>query len=330
MQAPTCPKHMAFGPCGGVDFDGGCEAAEHRCTFLDQALPVWDADRIPDTPKHPLLTKQRPIVVADLVDQPLDADSTSRTAAMMAGHIDAALFGDSGWARVQLPPAYRARLVAEHDIVAWAGLNCRDRNRVALEGELAGLADVGAAVLCLTGDHPVRGDRPDAKPVFDLDSTRLAAMAARMGLLTAVAENPVAPEVAHRPRRLSSKISAGAQVAFLNHPGSPEVVTRFVADLDALGRVVPLIVCVPLVVSPGGLSRLSTFTALALPEGFVRVIVDSADPYREGVRQAVEFARAVLGINGVIGVNLSAVAGAGEEQIVVEAAIRVSQELRHA
>ena len=50
----------------------------------------------------------------------------------------------------------------------------RDRNRISLESELLGAAAFGIKnILCLTGDHPVMGDHPDAMPVFDLDSVSL-------------------------------------------------------------------------------------------------------------------------------------------------------------
>ena len=51
---------------------------------------------------------------------------------------------------------------------------CRDRNRLALQSDLLSAAVVGIEnVLALTGDHVVRGDHPEAKPVYDLDSVGL-------------------------------------------------------------------------------------------------------------------------------------------------------------
>ena len=53
-------------------------------------------------------------------------------------------------------------------------LQCRDRNRIALQSDLLGAAALSIPnVLLLTGDHPRFGDHPDAKPVFDLDSIQL-------------------------------------------------------------------------------------------------------------------------------------------------------------
>lgn len=55
---------------------------------------------------------------------------------------------------------------------------CRDRNRLALQSDLLSAYVLGIRnVLILTGDHPVLGDHPEAKPVFDLDSVSLLKVA---------------------------------------------------------------------------------------------------------------------------------------------------------
>ncbi len=51
---------------------------------------------------------------------------------------------------------------------------CRDRNRLALQSDLLSADVLGIEnVLALTGDHPLLGDHPQSKPVFDLDSVQL-------------------------------------------------------------------------------------------------------------------------------------------------------------
>ncbi|MCB0015473.1 MAG: methylenetetrahydrofolate reductase, partial [Anaerolineales bacterium] len=50
-------------------------------------------------------------------------------------------------------------------------VSCRDKNRIAIQGDLLGAAAMGVGnVLCLTGDDVTVGDQPEAKRVFDLDS----------------------------------------------------------------------------------------------------------------------------------------------------------------
>ncbi len=56
-------------------------------------------------------------------------------------------------------------------------LRCADRNRMALLSDVLGAGALGLKnILALTGDHVSLGDTPDAKPVYDLDSTTLIAM----------------------------------------------------------------------------------------------------------------------------------------------------------
>ena len=50
-------------------------------------------------------------------------------------------------------------------------VTCRDRNRIAIQGDMLGAAAMGVLnVLCLTGDDVTAGDQPEAKRVFDFDS----------------------------------------------------------------------------------------------------------------------------------------------------------------
>ncbi|MCM8818240.1 MAG: methylenetetrahydrofolate reductase [Candidatus Omnitrophica bacterium] len=60
-------------------------------------------------------------------------------------------------------------------------ITCRDRNRLALQSDLLSAYVLGIRnVLCLTGDHPILGDHPEAKPVFDLDSVSLLKVASML------------------------------------------------------------------------------------------------------------------------------------------------------
>ena len=60
-------------------------------------------------------------------------------------------------------------------------ISCRDYNRIAIQGNVLGAAALGVAnILCLSGDGVQNGDHPEAKPVFDLDSTSLLATIRQM------------------------------------------------------------------------------------------------------------------------------------------------------
>ncbi|MEA3485498.1 MAG: methylenetetrahydrofolate reductase [Candidatus Aerophobetes bacterium] len=72
-------------------------------------------------------------------------------------------------------------LLAKRELEPIFQITCRDRNRLALQSDLLSAYILGIKnVLILTGDHPVLGDHPEAKPVFDLDSVSLLKVASTL------------------------------------------------------------------------------------------------------------------------------------------------------
>jgi len=336
----ACPKRMEYGPCGGVELDGTCEVAPYPCVFLDLPTVRWqglDRAAAPEPARTGTaataggirtLLDQRPIVVVDFPARALDAASIAECGAVLAGRVDAVLAGDSGAARVQFSPTYRASLIRAAGLQVWTGLNCRDRNRVALEGELAGLADVGVAgVHCVTGDHTLTGHRPDAAPVFDLDSTELASLARAAGHLVSVAESPLVPPVERRAQRLIEKEHAGAEICFVDHAGGVGPVREFVAAARRLGSGMRFIPCVPVVLDVGSAELLLSFTSLVLPEGYIAGILSASDPFAAGVDAAVALSRAMFEIDGVVGVDLSGGTSRGGELKFSEALAEISERI---
>jgi len=338
VPEPRCPKHMAYGPCGGVGFSGACEVGPEPCVFVDRATVRWAGPATAATgtwtgagagaERMRALLARRPVVVADFPARALDADSLAACAGVLAGHVDAVLAGDSGTARVQFPPSYRAHLVQQAGVAVWAGFTCRDRNRVAMEGELAALAHVGVAgVHCVTGDHPLTGSRPDAQGVFDLDSTRAAHLARAAGHLVSVAEAPATPPVGGRPARLLEKMRAGAEICFVNHAGGAAPVGEFIRRAQDLGVVLGYVPCLPVVLDHDSARLLRSFTTFVAPDGYLEAVLAARDPRAEGIRLATELGLALLALDGVVGVNLSGGPGEGRELWFAEALADLSDGL---
>jgi 5,10-methylenetetrahydrofolate reductase len=332
-----CPKHMTYGPCAGVRPHGECEVGGQGCPFVAAPIPMWSApDQSPgadsDLPARALTLRARlargGAVIADFPARALDARSLRECAAALRG-VDAVLTGDTPRHRVQFPPSYRAGLLQAAGVTAWVGLNARDRNRVALEAEVAALADLQVgAVHCVTGDHTVSGSRPDAAAVFDVDSTQLTAMAAGRGFLLSVGESPAAPPVNQRPARLLSKEHAGAEVCFVDHCGGAEPVQEFICRCRELGCAAAMIACVPVVCDAGSAAQLASFGAPGTQEREYERIVTAADPRRAGIQAAVPLGRRMLDTGLVSGIDLSGGPADGEELAYAEALAEAAEELR--
>jgi methylenetetrahydrofolate reductase (NADPH) len=166
-----------------------------------------------------------------------------KTARRLHDWIDAADVTDGASAETRMAALAGCVALLEEDVEPIMQLQCRDRNRIALQANLLGASAIGVpSVLLLTGDPAESGDDPDAKTVFDLDSIRLISLARQLrdeGVLVSgpklsvrpryfigCAENPFASEKERRIERLKAKVEAGAQF----------VQTQYVFDVPALGR----------------------------------------------------------------------------------------------
>ena len=131
-------------------------------------------------------------------------------------------------------------------------VSCRDRNRIAIQGDVLGAAAMGVAnILCLTGDDVTVGDQPQAKRVFDLDSIQLLKtirmmrdkgvflsgrkLNKRPRLFLGAASNPFVPPLDLRPHRLAKKIEAGADFIQTQYCFDVPRFRTFMKQVRALG-----------------------------------------------------------------------------------------------
>ncbi|MDI7268068.1 MAG: methylenetetrahydrofolate reductase [Myxococcota bacterium] len=103
----------------------------------------------------------------------------------LQGRVDAVVVPDAADAVMTMDARTGARLALAAGVEAVLQVNCRDRNRLALQGEMLGAwVDGVRAVAVEAGVDPAAGDHPGAKGVYDLDAERL--LAAIRGLGTGV------------------------------------------------------------------------------------------------------------------------------------------------
>jgi methylenetetrahydrofolate reductase (NADPH) len=313
---------MVHGPCGGVRADGGCEMVDAPCAFLDLEHPP------PVVPVDERTEVAVPLVLTDLSVPSADAATLAATVRTLAPTSDALLVGDHQ-DRPDFPPSVLARLIADAGARPWVTLACRDRNRVVLEAELYGLRLDGlATVLCVTGDGRAYDVRPDVTQVFDLDGTRLAGLAASLGLPVAVAETPNAPPLRLRPERLVRKQQAGAGVAVLNHVRTAAQVTEFLATAHALGLTIPVVASVAVYTDERSAAVLTALPGLEIDPTAVTEVLTAADPVEAGIATAVAEAQALLAVPGVAGVNLSGMASARSVGFAAEVQAEIGRRVK--
>ena len=148
----------------------------------------------------------------------------------LRGLADAVNVTDGASARAHMSAPIAAAILAREGMEPVLQLTCRDRNRIALQGELMGAAACGVRnILCLTGDDPKAGDQPETKAVFDIDSAALTRMARELRdkaelpsgrkvaghapFFIGAADVPIDPPPGWQPDELAAKVAAGAQFA---------------------------------------------------------------------------------------------------------------------
>jgi methylenetetrahydrofolate reductase (NADPH) len=202
-------------------------------------------------------------------------------------------------------------------------LVCRDRNRIALQADIAGAALHGIEnICCLTGDDVTAGDEPEARRVFDLDSIQLLAVAEAMRngrylsgrkldpaphLFVGAVENPQAPPVDYRVDRALKKVRAGARFLQLQVVFELAPLARFMAEavekgLPERAAVLPSI-C--LVRSPKALRFIDeNVPGISVPADVIERCERAADPEAECFEVACELADAARSLPGVRGLHL--------------------------
>ncbi len=205
-------------------------------------------------------------------------------------------------------------------------ISCRDRNRIAIQGDVLGAAAMGVRnVLCLTGDGVGVGDQPGARPVFDLDSLSLLRTIRTMRdegtflsgrqitrpprMFLGAAENPCVEPLDWRPERLAKKVDAGAEFIQTNYIFDIPVFERFMARVRDLGleeRAFILAGVGPLASAKAARWMRSNVPGIHIPDAVIERLDKAAKPAEEGKRICIELMQQLREIRGVAGVHVMA------------------------
>lgn len=207
-------------------------------------------------------------------------------------------------------------------------VSCRDRNRIAIQGDLLGAAAMGVQnVLCLTGDDVTAGDQPEAKRVFDFDSLQLLRTAkimrdegvflsgrkltTRPRFFLGAAANPFAPPREFRHLRLAKKIEAGADFIQTQYCYDVPVLQEYMRRVRELGlheRVYILVGVGPLRSEKAAEFMRTKVPGVWIPDGVVERLAKTPPKRKrdEGMQICVEMIEEVRQIEGVHGIHVMA------------------------
>jgi 5,10-methylenetetrahydrofolate reductase len=205
-------------------------------------------------------------------------------------------------------------------------ISCRDRNRIAIQGDVLGAAAMGVAnILCLTGDGVQAGDQPGAKPVFDLDSMSLLETIRVMRdngkflsgrklstppeVFLGAAINPFAPPIDFRPHRLAKKIAAGAQFVQSQYCFDVPMFRTYMQRVRDLGLIEKCFVMCgvgPLASAKTARWIRNNVPGIHIPEPIIKRLEGAQNQKQEGKQLAIDIINEVKEIPGVSGVHVMA------------------------
>jgi methylenetetrahydrofolate reductase (NADPH) len=240
-----------------------------------------------------------------------------------ADYVDATNATDNTSAHAHASPLAVAVALKQLGMEPVMQLTCRDRNRLALQADIAGAALHGIEnICCLTGDDVTAGDEPEARRVFDLDSIQLIGVAEGMRrgeylsgkkidpapqLFIGAVENPGAPPYDYRVDRAFKKVRAGARFLQLQVSFEPERLAAFMREAYSkkLHEQCALLPSICLVRTPSALRYMNeNVPGIVVPDETIARCERAADTEAECFEVACELADHARSLDGVAGLHL--------------------------
>ncbi|HEY7964665.1 MAG: methylenetetrahydrofolate reductase [Steroidobacterales bacterium] len=299
--------------------------------FEDEPVPGYP---LPILPGHTSPGRFERVLRAGLfavtteLDPPDSADPEDvyRRARVFDGWVDAINATDGSGANCHMSSMAVCALLTRVGYAPVMQMSCRDKNRIAIQGDILGGAAMGVCnVLCLTGDGVQAGDHPQALPVFDLDCMTLLETARTLRdehhflsgrqitfaprVLLGAAENPFAQPLEWRAQRLAKKVAAGAQ--FIQTQWCYDVpmlrtFMRHVEDLGLFDKVFMLVGVGPLRSAKSAEWIRTHVPGVHIPDAVLKRLAGAADQAAEGRRLCIDLIQEIRAIKGVHGVHVMA------------------------
>ncbi|NKB18782.1 MAG: methylenetetrahydrofolate reductase [Pseudanabaena sp. CRU_2_10] len=182
---------------------------------------------------------------------------------------------------------------------------CRDRNRIAMQGDLLGAEALGIKnILALTGDPVKAGDHPDARSVFDFEAVRLLQLIGKLNqgldandkplpdggtnLLAGAAVDPQSPSWAGLQRRFDRKLAAGAQFFQSQLITDFDRLAKFMDEIGNQGNK-PVLAGIFLLKSAKNAMFINKYVpGVNIPDSIIDRLAKAEVPLQEGIAIAAE------------------------------------------
>ena len=274
--------------------------------------------------------------------QSADPEVIRKKARILKGYVDAVNVTDGQTAVVRMSSWAACVIGKEEGLDPTVQMTCRDRNRIALQMDVLGVAALGINnILCLTGDHQKFGNHPMAKGVYDVDSIQLIQMVRDMRdekkfqcgeempvephLFVGAAANPFADPFEFRVMRLAKKVTAGTdfiQTQIIYNVDKFAEWMKGVRD-KGLHQKVKILAGVAPVKSVGAARYMKTkVPGMDVPDEVIERLrgVPKEQVSNEGIKLCVDIINQVRQIEGVAGIHLMAIEWEEAVPEIIEAA----------
>lgn len=223
----------------------------------------------------------------------------------LKGRVHAVNITDGSRAVMRMSPVAASLMLLKEGIEPICQLACRDRNAIALQGDLLGAYALGIRnLLALTGDPVKAGDHKDSKPVFELESVRLIKLIDKLNkgfdhndkllpddpidLFIGAAVDPQIKSWSSLQQRFERKIEAGAEFFQSQLITDFERLDKFMTQIAA-GTNKPVLAGIFLLKSAKNAEFINrNVPGVQIPDDIIDRLRKASDPLEEGVKIAAE------------------------------------------
>ncbi len=261
-----------------------------------------------------------------------DKETLLKNVMPLKGVADAVNVTDSPGAKVHMSSITASIILAQNDIDPILQLTVRDRNRLALQGDLVGASALGVHnILCLGGDNPKNGDQPETKIVNDIDSLQLVSTANMMRKEKKFPSGRINPspklfiggaEVPTQgkpdPNKILNKINKGVDFFQTQYVFDPKVLSEYMkvlGDEGILEKTNFIIGIGPFASAKSAKWMNENLFGVDVPDQIIKRLEDAEDQKAESKKICIELIEAFRNIQGVKGVHLM---GHKKEQVISE------------